>query len=142
MNAAAIPTGECLVPERPPRPKIHWVRVEDILSAEHHKPVAVEGASSEPDHHEVLHISVSAQDSIVWYSDVFCFRVLTLEPDETACNITNAPAQPFHRQFPSKDYEWQIASGPAVREAIGYTYKMQFQTAEGRLIDPHLIVRK
>ena len=108
--------------------------------------------------HRPVEISVSLQDSVHWVSNEGQkFRVRELKPiHKDSATLTtdrqrdpkslsseeelaNAPT-PFYRRFPeeNRDYAFQISSGPARPEAIGYTYEAHFEFDDGAEIDPHI----
>jgi hypothetical protein len=98
--------------------------------------------------HPALEISVSLQDSVHWVSrDERKFSVIKLKAIKKGCDILTdeesaiAP-RAFYRRFPddNQDHEFQISSGPARPEAIGYTYEAHFDFEDGSQCDPHLQV--
>ena len=110
-----------------------------------------------PDH-PAVEISVSLQDSVHWVSNEGRFRVKELkaidyqdptclttdrqkDPISSASekDLVNAPT-PFYRNFPdeNREYAFQISSGPARPECIGYTYEAHFEFEDGAQTDPHI----
>lgn len=98
--------------------------------------------------HPALEISVSLQDSVHWVSsEERKFKVVKLKAikkDRATLSekeLANAP-RPFYRRFPedNKEPEFQISSGPARPDAIGYTYEAHFEFEDGNQCDPHIHV--
>lgn len=82
-------------------------------------------------------ISVSAQESVLWYSDQSEFKVIDLRPISADAM---APRHGFYRRFPSQNdvFSTSVSSGIARPAAAGHTYKATFQLQDGRVIDPHI----
>ena len=107
--------------------------------------------------HRAIEISVSLQDSVHWVSkEGNKFKVRELRPiAKDPCppatdkerdsksfamaeDLADAP-YPFYRKFPDESqHAFQISSGPARPEAIGYTYEAHFVFEDGDECDPHI----
>jgi hypothetical protein len=98
----------------------------------------------EPKDHPPIEISVSLQDSVHWISYEKKFRVKKLVPKPENSNRV-PPPQPFYREFPEPTgtgptHAYQVNSGPARPEAIGFTYEALFEFEDGSGYDPHIKV--
>lgn len=84
-----------------------------------------------------VHICAATQDSILWYSDTYKFKVIAVSPKDS-----NASANAFYRIFPnsSDNFQQTVSSGPPRPGSAGHTYKAAFQLENGRIVDPDVII--
>ena len=103
----------------------------------------IRNGEEKPEPHPALEISFSKQDTVHWLCYEQKFRVLKLEAAEEGADC--APAHPFYREFPEGEqsgpkYGYQVNTGPAKFESIGFTYKAHFEFEDGSRFDPHIKV--
>jgi hypothetical protein len=106
------------------------INVEDpVLRTENHPPVI---------------LSVSNQDSIVWFSPSGSPFKIKIDHDHQhdKKGPRKPPDQPFSNRFPNEHFTDELSSGLPVPEAAGHTWKftVTFENQKFPDIDPHLII--
>jgi hypothetical protein len=86
-------------------------------------------------HDSPVHICATPQDSVLWYSDSYKFKITSVSPKDTG-----APQNAFYRVFPNSADAFQqtVSSGPARGASAGHTYKVTFQLEDGTVVDPEV----